>query len=269
MISVHRDISILRIFLNPSVAAFFLTIALVGLSDPCSPIAHASGNQPVEIKKTFDYGTLIEHTVSVQQGDHRASMRLSQRRQTAGSVVIDSAHLTFYPGTPAEMPQLTAPVVENLLADMMNALYGRLGNDLKLRGLGTDGFMGIKEVEKKGILAFDGYAPWQTYLENPKAFSQRQIHAIVRDRWKAKGVFRPISTAFAPLGYDAIFTGFEKLFVFPAGKCSFYPELEDLGIRKTDRFPYPGTISFSLTPKPQDPHLMKTPNASEKAANNE
>lgn len=250
MISVHRVIHQSRICLNLSFIFFYLSIALAGLSDPDSRVAHATGSLPVEIEKTFDYGTLIEHTVSIQQGNHRASMRLSQRRKTAESVGVTSAHLTFYPGTPTERSQLTTAIFKNLLADMMNALYGRLGDDLKLKSLGTSGFMGIKEVEKKGVLAFDGYAPWLKYLEHPKAFSQQQIHAIVRDRWKTKAVFEPISTAFSLLGYDAIFTGFEKLFVFPAGKCSFYPELEALGVRKTDRFPYPGTISFSLTPKP-------------------
>ena len=102
---------------------------------------------------------------------------------------------------------------------------------------------------QKGILAFNDYNRWEQYLNNPSAFNQLQIYTIARDRWKATGAFSSIIDVFAPLGYDATFSGFEKLFVFPAEKCSFYPELEDLGIRKTDRFPYPGTISFTLTPK--------------------
>jgi len=162
---------------------------------------------------------------------------------------IGSAHLTFYPGTEPGTPLLTAPIFESLLADMMNALYGRFGTDLRLESLGAGSYMGIKEVEKKSILAFNGYAPWEQYLKNPRAFSQIRIYAIVQDRWKETGVFSAITHAFAPLGYDAAFSGFEKLFVFPAKKCSFYPELEDLGIRRTDQFPYPGTISFTLTPK--------------------
>jgi hypothetical protein len=72
---------------------------------------------------------------------------------------------------------------------------------------------------------------------------------MITDRWKSGGVFTPVEMAFAPLGYQAAFTGFEKLFVFPAQKCSFYPELEAIGIQQSDRFPYPGTISFTLTPK--------------------
>lgn len=110
MISVHREMLLLRIVLNLNVLAFFLTMALVGFSDPCNPIDLATSNLPVAIEKTFDIGTLIGHTVSVQQGDHRASMRVSQRRKTAGSLAIASAHLTFYPGTPVEMPILTAAV---------------------------------------------------------------------------------------------------------------------------------------------------------------
>jgi hypothetical protein len=82
------------------------------------------------------------------------------------------------------------------------------------------------------------------------SFSQQEIYAIVRDRWTSSGVFTPVETAFASLGYRASFAGFEKLFVFPAEKCSFYPELEALGIHRSDRFPYPGTVSFNLTPNP-------------------
>ncbi len=225
-------------------------LALVFLSGACGPVAHAATDMPAEIEKTFDFGTLIEHTVSVQKGTHRVSLRLSQQRETEGSTSIVSAHLTFYPGIEPGMPLLSVPNFESLLADMMNALDGRFGPDLKLESLNAGGFMGVKEVEKKGILALYGYAPWEQYLNNPNAFSQMQIHTIVLDRWKATGVFSAITDAFALLGYDATFTGFEKLFVFPAEKCSFYPELEDLGIRRMDRFPYPGTVSFTLIPSP-------------------
>lgn len=226
-----------------ALAAFYWT--LLGLS----PALHCTSDLPTQIEKTFDFGTLVEHTISAQKGSHRVVMRLSQRREAENSMTIASAHLTFHQETEAEVPLLTVPIFEVLLADMMNALYGRLGTDLKLESLSAGSFMGIKEVEKKGILAFNGYDPWEQYLKNPKVFNQQQIHDIVRDRWEAIGVFSAITNAFAPLGYNAIFSGFEKLFVFPAEKCSFYLELEDLGIRKTDRFPYPGTISFTLTPK--------------------
>ncbi|BBO70822.1 hypothetical protein DSCA_47520 [Desulfosarcina alkanivorans] len=219
-------------------------------AQPNGPAALASTDMPAEIEKTFDSGTLIEHTVSVKKGFRRVSLRLSQRREAEGSVCILSAHLTFHPGTVVGKPLLTTPMFESLLADMINALYGRLGPDLKLESLGAGRFMGIKAVEKKSILAFSGYAPWEDYVKNPGGFSQQRIYDIVRERWKAAGVFSAVTRAFAPLGYEATFAGFEKLFVFPAEKCSFYPEMADLGIRKTDRFPYPGTISFNLTQRP-------------------
>lgn len=231
---------------------FFISLfalALVYLPGQCRPVAHAAADMPVAIKKTFDVGTLIEHTVSVQKGAHQVSLRLSQRRETEGSVSIVGAHLAFYPDTEPDTPLLTVPMFETLLTDMMNALYSRFGADIKLDSLGAGSFMGIKAVEKKSILAFNGYALWERYLKDPSAFSQARIHAIVQERWTITGVFSTITDAFAPLGVDATFSGFEKLFVFPAEKCSFYPELEDLGIRRTDRFPYPGTISFTLTPK--------------------
>lgn len=236
--------------MNISLIASLLSSIFLFLALPCHPAAHAATDMPAEIEKTFDFGTLIEHTVSVQKGIHRVSMQLSQRREAEGSVSILSAHLTFHPGTEMGKPLLTIPIFESLLADMMNALYGRFGPELKLKSLGAGSFMGIKEIEKKSILAFSGYSPWEQYIKSPGRFSQRQVHDIVRDRWKAADVFLAITEAFAPLGYKATFSGFEKLFVFPAEKCSFYPEMEDLGIRKMDQFPYPGTISFSLTPRP-------------------
>jgi len=236
--------------MNVSFFVSLFALALVFLSDAHSPVAHATADMPAEIEKTFDFGTLIEHTVSVQKGTHRVSLRLSQRRETEGSMSIVSAHLTFFPGIEPGTPLLSVPLFESLLANMMNALDGRFGPDLNLESLSAGGFMGIKEVEKKGIMALCGYSPWERYINNPSAFSQMQIHTIVLDRWEATGVFSAITDAFALLGYDATFAGFEKLFVFPAEKCSFYPELEDLGIRRMDRFPYPGTVSFTLTPKP-------------------
>jgi hypothetical protein len=230
---------------------FFVSLfalAWVCLPAPCSSDAHAATDMPAEIEKTFDFGTLIEHTVSVQKGVHRVSLRLSQRRETEGSASIVAAHLAFTPDTEPGTPLLTVPLFESLLTDMINALYGRFGADLKLDGLSAGSFMEIREVEKKSILAFSGYAPWERYLKDPSAFSQARIYALVQDRWKMTGVFSAIADAFAPLGFEATFSGFEKLFVFPAEKCSFYPELEDLGVRRMDRFPYPGTISFTLTP---------------------
>jgi hypothetical protein len=38
-----------------------------------------------------------------------------------------------------------------------------------------------------------------------------------------QGRLSGVEMAFAPFGVQASFAGFEKLFVFPAKKCSFYP----------------------------------------------
>lgn len=215
-----------------------------------SPTAHATGDMPIKIEKTFDFGPLIEHTVTVERGLYRVSMRLIRRRESKDSLNRFGAHLTYEFATTPGTPPMTAPIFKSLLADMMEAFYGKLGTDLHLDSLSANGFMGIRDVEQKGILAFDGFAPWKAYLDDPGAFTQKEIHAIVRDRWQSSGVFETILAAFAPLGYRAVFAGFEKLFVFPAEKCSFYRHLEDFGIRKSDRFPYPGTLFFTLMPKP-------------------
>ena len=222
-------------------------MALLSLNSP--PVARAAPNAGPVIEKTFDHGTLIEHTVSTSQGPYQATLRLSQQRRAEGSPAIVHSWLSFRNEPSAGQPAMPISVLKALLTDLITALHGRFGTELSLESLGAASFMGVREIEKQSILAFADFKPWLRYLENPGRFSQMEIHALVRDRWKAMDVFAPVATVLAPLGYDAVFAGFEKLFVFSAEKCFFYRDLEDLGIRKTDRFPYPGTISFTLTPK--------------------
>lgn len=229
--------------------ALLMAIGMTLLAWPMHSTAHASGDLPPQIEKTFDYGTLVEHTVGIQRGIYRISMRLSQRRAAEGSPSMVAAHLTFYPDSAPGAPPLTAPVFESLLTDMLNALNARFGNDLKLTSLSAGGFLGIASVEKGAILAMHGYPPWERYLDQPDAIGQPGIYGLIKTRWQSAGIFAPIMGTFDRLGYSATFSGFEKLFVFPAKKCSFYSDLEALGIRPEDRFPYPGVVTFSLAPK--------------------
>jgi len=227
----------------------FLAPVMVLLPAACPPVTRAAPNAVPVVEKTFDHGTLLEHTISTSDGPYRATLRLSQRRRAEGSPSFAHSWLSFRNESSVGQPAMPTPVFNVLLTDLIEALHGRFGSELRLESLGAAGFMGVKEIEKQSILAFADYKPWLRYLENPQEFSQMEIHTLVRDRWKAMGVFAPAAAVLAPLGYDAVFGDFEKLFVFSAEKCSFYRDLEDLGIRKTDRFPYPGTISFTLTPK--------------------
>lgn len=231
-------------------ALFFLLVsvlALLPLAGP--PAARAAPNAEPVIEKTYDHGTLIEHTISTSEGPYRATLRLSQRRRAEGSPAIVHSWLSFHNGSSAGQPAMPISVFKALLTGLITAVQGRFGTELSLESLEAASFMGVREIEKQSILAFADFKPWLSYLETPEKFSQMEIHALVRDRWKTTGVFAPVAAVLAPLGYDAVFAGFEKLFVFSAEKCFFYRDLEDLGIRKTDRFPYPGTISFTLTPK--------------------
>ncbi|BBO78086.1 hypothetical protein DSCW_55030 [Desulfosarcina widdelii] len=232
-------------------AVFLILLVTVTALLPlaCPPVARAAPNAVPVIEKTFDHGTLIEHTISTSEGPYRATLRLSQRRRAEGSPAIVHSWLSFHIESSASHPAMPISVFEALLTDLITALHERFGTELSLESLGAASFMGVREIEKQSILAFADYKPWLRYLENPGGFSQMEIHALVGNRWKAMGVFAPVAAVLAPLGYDVVFAGFEKLFVFSAEKCFFYQDLEDLGIRKTDRFPYPGTISFTLTPK--------------------
>lgn len=211
--------------------------------------AHASDGSTPTIEKTFEYGTVIEHTIAVERGPYLTALHLRQRRQAENSPMIASSSLAYQYRVKEGHPAMPVALFETLLADLIQAMHGRFGNDLVFESLGSGGFMGVKEIEKRSILAFADYEPWRRYLQNPTSFSQLEIYTLVKKHWQTDGVFTPAADAFAPLGYAVTFSGFEKLFVFPAGKCSFYPELALLGIKASDRFPYPGSISFTLTPK--------------------
>ncbi|WP_319523561.1 hypothetical protein [uncultured Desulfosarcina sp.] len=232
-----------------AVLFILLAPAMALLPLPCPPVAQAAPLALPVIEKTFDYGTLIEHDISTSKGPYRATLRLSQRRRAEGSAFIVHSWLFLRIESPAGQPAMPIPVFNVLLTDLIEALHGRFGTELNIESLGAASFMGVGEIERQSILAFADYQPWLRYIENPGKFSQMEAHTLVRDRWQAMGVFAPVAAVLAPLGYDAVFADFEKLFVFSAEKCFFYQDLEDLGLRKTDRFPYPGTISFTLTPK--------------------
>lgn len=227
--------------------ATLFTVAAGTLFLADSHTAQATDGSTPSIEKTFDHETLIEHTISVNRGPYRAALHLSQRRRASGSPVIASSRLTYQYRAAKGQPPMPASLFEAVLADLIRGLHERFGTDLALESLGSGGFMGVKEIEKRSILAFANYGPWQRYLQDPHRFSQLEIYTLVKKRWEASGVFSPATAAFAPLGYTATFSGFEKLFVFPAGKCSIYPELAPSGIRESDRFPHPGSISFTLT----------------------
>jgi hypothetical protein len=232
--------------INRGCIFYLLAAMLCYHSSAATEVAHVTSEEPPTIEKTFDAGTLVEHTIITRKGSYEAALRLSQRRQAEGSPTIVSSHLRLQLDSAIGQESMTLPMFEQLLTDLMTALNTHLGDDLPIGHLGAGGFMNIKAVAVKNILAFSGYAPWERYLANPDGFTQLDIHTIVRNRWTEAGVFAAVEHAFTAQGYTATFSGFEKLFVIPAGTCSFYPELQDFGIHEADRFPYPGSISFTL-----------------------
>ena len=223
-----------------------MVFGLLGLTG--IPGAHAADDIPVTVAKTFEYATLIEHTLTAQRGPFQAALHLRQRRLAEDSPTIIRSTLAYQYDTDEASTAMPAEVFDALLTDLTKALHEHFGSDLKLESLVSGGFLGVKAIEKRSLLAFADYQPWQRYLKNPNEFSQLEIHTLVRKKWATAGVFAPVAAALAPLGYTATFSGFEKLFVFPAEKCSFYPEMALLGIRASERFPYPGSVSFTLAP---------------------
>lgn len=215
----------------------------------CRPGAAAgeSGrSQPVQIEKTFDQGTLITHTLKLVHRTHTVTLLLSQRRVAEGADTIAHAHLGFRYEAAEGVPPMTRAEFAIVFEGLMTALKNNFGPHLDLESLGSNGFLGVKEIEKNSALAFRDFAPWATYLENPMAFTQWQSHEIVLKRWRATKVFEPVIAALDRAGYDAELSGFEKLFVFKADESKIRPELEALGIPGSQKLPYPGTIAFTI-----------------------
>jgi hypothetical protein len=202
--------------------------------------------QPVQIEKTFDQGTLITHTLKLVQPPHIVSLHVSQRRAAEGSGDIQQTHLRFRYEAPEEASPMTRTEFDAVFGELMRALRDALGPDLALESLGSGGFLGTGEMEKSSALAFRDFAPWATYLEDPTTYTQWKIHEIVLERWRDAKVFEPVVAALDRAGYEAELSGFEKLFVFRADESKIYPELEALDIPGSQRFPYPGTIAFSI-----------------------
>ncbi len=202
--------------------------------------------QTVQIEKTFDQGTLITHTLKRVQPPHIVSLNVIQRRTAEGSDDIQQTYLRFRYETPEEVPPMTRTEFDALFGELMRALRDAFGPHLDLESLGSGGFLGVKEIEKNSALAFRDFAPWAAYLENPTAVTQWQSHEMVLERWKATKVFEPVVAALDRAGYDAELSGFEKLFVFSVDESKIRPELEALGIPGSQKFPYPGTIAFTI-----------------------
>jgi hypothetical protein len=204
--------------------------------------------QPVQIEKTFDQSTLITHTLKLVQPPHIVSLHVSQRRAAEGSDDIQRTYLRFRYETPEEAPPMTRTEFDALFGELMRALRETFGPHLDLESLGSGGFLGTGDMEKSSALAFRDFAPWATYLENPTTYTQWKIHEIVLERWRDTKVFAPVVAALDRAGYEAELSGFEKLFIFKAKEFKTYPKLEALGIPGHQKFPYPGTIAFSIKP---------------------
>jgi hypothetical protein len=209
--------------------------------------ADESGHsQRVRIEKTFDQGTLITHTLKLISPPHTVTLHLSQRRTVEGAATIQYADLVFRHAASEATPPITQSEFDAFFGELMSALRDAFGPDLVLESFSAAGFLGVREMEKNSALAFQDFAPWATYLENPTAFTQWQNHEMVLARWKAAKVFEPVIAALGRAGYDAELSGFEKLFVFKADESKIRPELEALGIPGSQKLPYPGTIAFTI-----------------------
>jgi|GEM_PF-5804961 len=220
-------------------------LCLVGLIHGAA--ADESGSaQPVQIEKTFDKGTLISHTLTLVRPPHTVWLHVSQRRISEDADAIAHTDLRFNHKVPEEAAPLTRAEFETLLAVLITAFQEAFGSDLVPESLGAGGFLGVGEMEHSSALAFQDFVPWVDYLENPAAFPQWKIHAIVLARWKAAHVFEPVVAVLARAGYEAELSGFEKLFVFKAEESKIYPELKARGIPAQQKCPYPGTVAFAI-----------------------
>jgi len=209
--------------------------------------ADDSGRAPsVTMEKTFDHGTLIEHTLTRVSPPHTVSLRVSQRRTAESSGTIEQTDLAFGHQAPADAPSMTRAAFQALFAELMTAFQDKFGSERVPDSLVSGGFLGVAEMEINSAQAFRDFAPWAGDRDDPGATPQWQIHAIVLERWQTAGVFEPVIAALTRAGYVAELSGFEKLFVFKASELKTRSELEALGIPGGQKLPHPGTIAFTI-----------------------
>ncbi len=224
-----------------------ITLLLFNLA--CGKSKKIDPNIKVTIEKRFDHGTLTDHTITAANNKTEISMRFSQRRVSEGSKDIANSHITYWDKAYENTEQLTAEEMRSFLISIMNKLHEEFGTDLRLNSLASSKYLGVKDIEKKGIIAFRDFKQWKAYLKDKSKFSENDIYNIVLNRWKEKKVYSDIIDVFSELGYSLELERFEKLLIFKADKCPFYDELDELGIKKDDMFPYPGNVSFKIRKK--------------------
>ena len=225
---------------------FVLVMFLIGIGGPAKSEAETNESRHVSIENTFDYGTLIEYLISMPKSDPGLSMVFSRRRKSESSEEIADSYLKYRFKYSTDHQMVSTDEQRSFFTHTMEALHKRFGSDLKVRSLSSHEYLGTKETETKAVLAFKDFNDWQTYLRNNNAFTQWEIYGIVLQRWREKGVFSDLIGMFKGLGYACQVTGFEKLFIFKAGERPVYPELKAMGIKRDDRFPYPGVVHFEL-----------------------
>jgi hypothetical protein len=219
----------------------------------CSMVAIGDAGPPaeprvaVQIKKTFDYGTLIEHTLTAAFDGHTVVAIYSQRRSAQGSNRIESAGLSYRPYASGSKP-LDQHAQQALLTEIIHRLEARFKEGLKLTYFISSGYLNAQGTVYQNLMAFHEYAPWIEYLNSPapQDIAQHKTYAMVVQRWKEKGVYADVIELFNDLGYALELEGFEKLFVQRADAFAGYAQLQPQGVLPQERFPYPGSIQFSV-----------------------
>lgn len=114
-------------------------------------------SQPVQMEKTFDHGTLITHTLKIHQPPHTVLLYLNQRRVAEGADRIAHAHLGLrHEATDGASP-MTRAEFDIVFESLMTALRDNFGPNLDLESLGSGGFLGVKEIEKKQCPGLPGF----------------------------------------------------------------------------------------------------------------
>jgi hypothetical protein len=201
----------------------------------------------IEIVKTFDHGTLIDHRISAADSRHNVVMIFSQRRLKEGSDQVGESFLSFRPQRRSDNRPLGSDATHRLITGIMQALHDKFGENLKLTSLSASGFFNTCEIQENNLRAFAGYQPWQAYLtSNPQQYTQHDAHNMVVQRWRQTRVYADVIRIFQSAGYTLELSGFEKLFVQRADKFGCYLSVQSATIKPTDRFPYPGMVYFTM-----------------------
>jgi hypothetical protein len=107
---------------------------------------------------------------------------------------------------------------------------------------------GLQEMSLRLALAAYKSADWNTKTGKPK---NGDVNGFVRDLANGELIYPELKELFEHFNKSIRFSCAEKVLVLEAGKLPYYDQLEQYGIKETDKLPFDCMTWFSVSPAAQ------------------